>query len=230
MFSTIHSSPGRRALFSGAILFAVMTTLIFGGAGTLDWWQGWVFLLVYFAWTVGVSVWLFRHDPALFERRLRGGPTAEKETVQKVIMTLMLVWFFGLLIVPALDYRFGWSHAPLWLAPVGEALFSSGWIMVVFVFKENSFTASTVEVMPNQTVVSTGPYAIVRHPMYVGGMFILIGMPLALGSWWGLAPVAGIAPVLIWRLLDEERMLARDLAGYAEYMGIVRYRLIPGVW
>jgi protein-S-isoprenylcysteine O-methyltransferase Ste14 len=230
MFSFAQSSLERRALISGAILFAVMTTLIFGGVGTFAWWQGWMFLLVYFAWTVGVSVWLSRHDPALFRRRLIGGPMAEKRTAQIIIMTLILLGFIGLMIVPALDYRFGWSRAPLWLAPVGDAVFSSGWLIIVFVFKENTFTASTVEVMPGQTVVTTGPYAIVRHPMYAGGIFILVGMPLALGSWWGLTPIATIAPALIWRLLDEERMLRHDLPGYVDYMGKVRFRLVPGVW
>lgn len=230
MFSTSQSSLARRALITGAILFAVVAVLIFGGAGTPGWWQGWAFLLVYFAWTVGVSVWLFRHDPALFRRRLSGGPFAETAVTQKVVMTLMSVAYVGLMIVPALDYRFGWSHAPLWLAPAGDAVFSVGWVIIVWVFHENSFTASTVEVMPGQTVVCTGPYKIVRHPMYAGAIFILIGIPLALGSYWGLAPLVLIAPALVWRLLDEERMLARDLAGYAAYMGNVRYRLVPGIW
>ena len=211
-------------------MFAVMAALMFGGAGTLAWWQGWLFLMTYFAWTIGVSVWLFRHDPALFQRRLSGGPVAEKATVQKVIMTPMSVAYIALMTVPALDYRFGWSRAPLWLAPAGDAVFSAGWLIIVFVFKENSFTASTVEVMPNQVVVSTGPYAIVRHPMYAGGLLLLTGIPLAMGSWWGLAVIATMLPGLIWRLSDEERTLARDLAGYSDYMGKVRYRLVPGVW
>jgi protein-S-isoprenylcysteine O-methyltransferase Ste14 len=207
-----------------------VAALMFGGAGTLAWWQGWAFLLIYFAWAVGVSVWLYQHDRALFERRLRGGPAAEKETAQKFIMALMSVAYIALMLIPALDYRYGWSRASLWVVVVGHALFSSGWVMILFVFRENSFTASTVEVMPGQAVVSSGPYAIVRHPMYAGGILLLAGIPLALGSWWGLIPFVPVVLGVIWRLLDEERMLARDLAGYTTYMGRVRYRLIPGIW
>lgn len=220
----------RRSLLSGAILFAVMAALLFGGAGTLAWTEGWLFLLVYFAWAAGVSVWLYRHDPALFARRLSGGPTAEKHPAQRVIMSTASVGFLGLLVVPALDHRFGWSHSPGWLPLAGNLLFSAGWFAIVLVFRENTFGASTVEVMPGQTVVSTGPYAIVRHPMYAGATFLLAGMPLALGSWWGLVPLALTIPVVIWRLLDEERLLTRDLPGYAAYREKVRDRLIPGVW
>jgi protein-S-isoprenylcysteine O-methyltransferase Ste14 len=230
MASIVDSPPIRRSLISGVILFAVMAALIFGGAGSLAWWQGWVFLLVYFAWTIGVSLWLYRHDPALFRRRLSAGPTAEKEPTQKVVMTLILAGFIALVLIPSLDRRFGWSDAPAWVAPLGDLLFSLGWLAIALVFRANSFTASTVEVMPGQTVITIGPYAIVRHPMYAGALFMLVGMPLALGSWWGLVAIAIILPALIWRLLDEERILTRDLAGYAEYREEVRYRLVPGVW
>jgi protein-S-isoprenylcysteine O-methyltransferase Ste14 len=225
-----QSVLARRAVINGAMLFAIMAAVMFGGGGTLAWWQGWVFLLVYCAWATGASVWMYRHDPALFARRLRGGPAAEKEPAQKIIMSVMSAAYIGLIFIPALDYRYGWSRAPPWLVPVGHALFSLGWIMILFVLKENSFTASTVEVMPGQAVVSSGAYAIIRHPMYAGAIFLLAGIPLALGSWWGLAPMVAIAPGVIWRLLDEERMLARDLAGYAVYTERVRYRLVPGVW
>jgi protein-S-isoprenylcysteine O-methyltransferase Ste14 len=226
----ISSSLVRRGLISLVALFAVMAVVLFGGAGTLDWWQGWLFLLIYFAWSIGVSVWLARHDPALFVRRMSGGPWAETHPAQKVIMTLMMAGFVALVFVPALDYRFGWSHAPVSLVIAGNALFSLGWLAIVLVFRENSFTATTVAIMPDQAVVTTGPYSIVRHPMYAGALFLLAGMPLALGSWWGLVALAVILPVLVWRLLDEERMLVRDLAGYAAYRQMVRYRLVPGVW
>jgi len=226
------SSPAltRRAIVSGAAMLAVMAVLLFGLAGTLAWWQGWLFLLIYGAWAAGVFAWLYRHDKALFERRLRGGPTAEKHRTQRVIMAIASAGFLGLLAVPALDQRLGWSHTSAALALAGNLLFSLGWAGIVLVFRENSYSASTVEVMPNQTVVSTGPYAIVRHPMYAAAVFLLAGIPLALGSWWGLVPLVLTVPVLIWRLLDEERLLTRDLPGYAAYRQQVPYRLIPSVW
>lgn len=220
----------RRSLVTGAVLFAVMAALIFGGAGTLAWWQGWLFMAVYFAWAIGVSVWLFRHDKALLARRMSGGPVAEKEPAQKIIMSLMSAGYTGAMIVAGLDHRLGWSAAPSWLAPAGDAVFSLGWLIIVWVFRENSFSASTIEIMPGQSVISTGPYAFVRHPMYGGGFLLLTAIPLALGSWWGLVPTVVMLPGLIWRLLDEERLLVRDLAGYAEYMEAVRSRLLPGIW
>ncbi len=226
----ISSSLVRRGLISLVVLFAVMAALLFAGAGTLHWWQGWLFLTVYFAWSIWVSVWLARHDPALFVRRMSGGPWAETHPAQKVIMTLMMAGFVALVFVPALDHRFGWSHASVWVVLAGHALFSIGWLAILFVFRSNTFTATTIAIMPGQTVITTGPYAIVRHPMYAGALFLLAGMPLALGSWWGLVALAVILPVLVWRLLDEERMLVCDLAGYVRYQQSVRYRLVPGVW
>jgi protein-S-isoprenylcysteine O-methyltransferase Ste14 len=228
--TAISSSLIRRGLISLVVLFAVMAALLFGGAGTLDWWQGWLFLAVYFAWSIGVSVWLAQHDPALFARRMSGGPWAETHKAQKAIMTIMLAGFVALVFVPALDHRFGWTRAPVLLVLAGHALFSLGWLAIVFVFRENSFTATTIAIMRDQTVVTTGPYAIVRHPMYAGAVFLLSGIPLALGSLWGLIPLAVMAPALIWRVLDEERMLVRDLPGYSAYRQTVRYRLVPGVW
>jgi len=220
----------RRGLISLAVLLAVMAVLLFGCAGTLRWWQGWLFMGAYFAWSILVSVWLARRDPALFKRRMSGGPWAETAPAQRVIMTVMMVAFIALLVVPALDHRFAWSRASIWVVLVGHAAFSIGWLAILRVFRENTFTAATVAIMADQTVITTGPYAIVRHPMYAAALLLLAGMPLALGSWWGLVAFVVILPVLVWRLLDEERMLTRDLAGYAAYRQTVRYRLVPGVW
>ena len=219
-----------RPLATNAALIAGMAVLVFGAAGTLAWWQGWLFLLAYVAWAVGASIWLYHHDPALFARRLRGGPFAEKEPAQKIIMGLMSVLFVAALLVPALDHRFGWTRAPAWLGPAGDALFSLGWLVIMAVFRENSFTAATIEIMPGQAVIATGPYAIIRHPMYAGGFLLLAGIPIALGSLWGLLAVLAMLPGLIWRLLDEERLLLRDLPGYADYTATVRSRLLPGLW
>lgn len=203
---------------------------MFVPAGTLDYWQAWAFLTVYFASSLAITLDLMRRDPELLERRMRGGPTAEKDPTQRLIMLLASLGFVGLLVVPALDRRYGWSRVPPAAALVGDALVAIGFLAVYFVFKENTFTSATVELAPGQKVVSTGPYALVRHPMYAGASVMLAGIPIALGSWRGLLVLAAMLPALVWRLLDEERFLARNLPGYAEYRRKVRYRLIPRVW
>jgi protein-S-isoprenylcysteine O-methyltransferase Ste14 len=171
-----------------------------------------------------------KKDPKLLQRRMRGGPTAEKETSQKIIMLFTSAGFIGLLIVPALDHRFGWSHMPPLVALAGDAMVALGWLAIFFVFKENTFTSATIELAPDQRVISTGPYALVRHPMYAGALVMLAGIPIALGSWWGLLVIIATTPALIWRLLDEEKFLAKNLPGYVAYQQRVRYRLIPFVW
>ena len=161
---------------------------------------------------------------------MSGGPTAEKEPTQKLIMSFASLGFIGLIVFPALDHRFAWSHMPSYMAPVGDVLVVLGWLAIFFVFKENTFTSATIELAPDQKVISTGPYALVRHPMYAGALVMLLGIPIALGSWWGILVVVAMMPALLWRLFDEEKFLARNLAGYVEYQIKVRYRLIPLVW
>ena len=138
--------------------------------------------------------------------------------------------FIGLIVFPALDHRFAWSHVPPYVALAGDVLVVLGWLAIFFVFKENTFTSATIELAPDQKVISTGPYAFVRHPMYAGGIVMLLGVPIALGSWWGLLVIVAMMPALIWRLFDEEKFLARNLPGYVEYQKKVRYRLIPLIW
>jgi protein-S-isoprenylcysteine O-methyltransferase Ste14 len=224
--NTLH----KKAFGSLLLLALAMAALLFIPAGTLDYWQAWTFLAVYFAASLALTLYLMKKDPKLLERRMRGGPTAEKEPVQKIIMMFASLGFIGLLVVPALDHRFGWSHMTPLVALAGDALVAIGWLAIFFVFKENSFTAATIELAPGQKVISTGPYALVRHPMYAGALVMLAGIPVALGSWWGLLIIVAIVPALIWRLLDEEKFLARHLPGYVEYQNRVRYRLIPRVW
>jgi len=141
-------------------------------------------------------------------------------------MRLAMLGFIAMLVFPVLDHRFGWSSVPASVSVLGDALIALAFLFIFFVFKENSYGASTIQIAEGQTVISTGPYALVRHPMYAGALVMLIGTPIALGSWWGLFAV----PVLIWRLLDEERFLRQNLAGYAEYQTKVRYRLLPCIW
>jgi protein-S-isoprenylcysteine O-methyltransferase Ste14 len=211
-------------------LFAVMAALIFIPAGTLSYWRAWVYLAVFFSSSLAITLYLMKHDRRLLERRVRGGPGAENEKAQKIIMALVSAAFIALLVVPAFDHRFGWSRVPAAVALVGDALVALGYLAIFFVFKENSFAASTIVIDPDQKVIATGPYALVRHPMYAGSFFMLAGIPLALGSWWGLLVIVPLLPLLLWRLLDEEHLLAKSLPGYGGYKDKVRYRLVPFVW
>ena len=207
-----------------------MGLLIFLPAGTAQYWQAWSFLTVFFGASLLITLYLMKNDPALLKRRLRGGPTAEKEKTQKIIMSFTTIGFIALLVVPALDHRFMWSSVPFYLVVAGDILTALGFYIVFLAYRENTFTSATIEVACSQKVISTGPYAIVRHPMYGGSLLYLLGMPLALGSYWGLLALTGTMPFLIWRLFDEERFLCRNLPGYTDYRAKVRWRLIPGVF
>ena len=219
-----------RAWLALAILAVVMGLLLFVPAGTVDYWQAWVYLSIFTGASVLTTLYVMKKDPALLQRRMSGDPAAEKRPAQKVIMLFTSIGFIALLVVPALDRRFAWSAVPLGGVVAGEVLVAIGFFLIARVYRENTFASATVEVAENQKVISTGPYAIVRHPMYASGSLYLFGTPLALGSYWGLVPIAAMTPFLIWRLLDEERLLAKDLAGYSEYQKRVRHRLVPFVW
>lgn len=219
-----------KALASLVALILVMGALVFGAAGTFDYWQAWLFLACYFAASVVVSLWLVRNDPALLQRRMRGGPFAEGERSQKIIMTITSIGFLALLMVPGLDRRFGWSDMSGAIAILGDVLLFAGWFGILTVFRENSYAAATIRVDSGQSVVSTGPYAVVRHPMYATALLMLLGIPIALGSWWGALTLVALLPALAWRLTDEERLLSRDLDGYADYRRRVRWRLLPFIW
>lgn len=223
--------PLYQKAFKGlAGLIVAMALLVFIPAGTLRYWQGWTFLGVYLAVSLAISVYLIKKNPALLARRMSGGPFAEKEPTQKIIMSLASLGFIGLLVVPALDHRFGWSHMSAAASLAGNLLLVLGWLGIFFVFRENSFSSATIEIADDQHVISTGPYAFVRHPMYATSLVMLLGIPIALGSWWGVLVFVAIIPALIWRLLDEEAFLARNLPGYPEYQERVHYRLLPLVW
>lgn len=219
-----------RAVLSLVVLALVMAAVLFLSAGSVRYWQAWVYLALFFGISGAVTLDLLRRDPELLERRMKGGPTAEQRPVQRLAMLGASIGFVGLLLVPALDFRFRWSSVSRGVEALGDLLLVVGLGLVARVYRENSFTAATVQVAEGQRVVSTGPYAIVRHPMYASSLLYLLGTPLALGSWWGLLALAFMLPFLIWRLVDEERLLARELPGYTDYQRRVRYRLVPFLW
>ncbi len=219
-----------RAWLSLAILDVIIAVVLFGFAGTLRYWHGWAYLLLMAGLSAIITLDLMRRDPALLERRLKGGPTAERRPIQRLIMVGTTLCSVAMLIVPALDFRYKWSSVPLALVVLGNILFVVGFAFIARVYHENTFTSATVGVIEGQRVISTGPYAIVRHPMYASGLLYLLGTPLALGSYWGLIPFGLMVPLLIMRLLDEERMLVGELPGYDAYRQQVRHRLLPFVW
>jgi protein-S-isoprenylcysteine O-methyltransferase Ste14 len=221
---------GARAGLALAVMAAVMGVLLFVPAGTLRYAQAWVYLGVFMGASVLMTLDLLRRDPALLERRLKGGPKAEKEPTQRLIVRCAALGFAALLVVPALDHRFGWSATLPGGAVAGNALVAAGLYLIHLVYRENTFAAASIDVAEQQTVVSTGPYAIVRHPMYAGAALYFIGTPLALGSYWGFVPAAALMAIVVWRLVDEERFLVRHLPGYVDYRQRVQHRLVPFVW
>ena len=217
--------------FAGFIfLFVVIASVFFGSAGTLHDRRAWLTLAVFFGCAGLITVWLWFRDKALLERRVKAGPGSEPDPMQNVIQGLAGLVFLAIFAVPGLDRRFGWSLVPLAVSLVGDGMIAIGFLIVFLTFRENTFTAGTIEIAEGQHVIDTGPYAIVRHPMYAGALILIAGIPLALGSWWALLPAALLVPVIVWRLMREEAFLAANLAGYVDYRGRVRYRLAPLVW
>ena len=219
-----------RAVRNAVFGLIILGIVIFGSAGTLAYWQGWAFIMVFAAATGIISADLALKDPALLERRIEAGPWAETRPVQKVLISAACAGLYALAVVAVLDHRFGWTYVPAWVSVIGNLLVVLGLAIVLRVFRENSYGASTIKRMEGQKVISTGPYAVVRHPMYAGALTMLAGVPLALGSYWGLAIMVLNVPILMLRILDEEAMLRLELDGYIEYVRSVHYRLLPGLW
>ena len=165
-------------------LFLVMSSSIFLPAWTFNYWQAWTFLAVFFAPVLAITIYLMKKDPKLLERRVRGGPSAEKEKSQQVIQSIAGIAFIAIFLLSALDHRFGWSAVSAYIVVLGDVLVALGLIVVFFVFRENTFTSATIEIATDQRVISTGPYSLVRHPMYSGAFIMLLGVPIALGSLW----------------------------------------------
>lgn len=216
----------------GGLLFLliVIAMSLFLPAWTLDYWQAWGFLAVFGVSVFAITLYLMKKDQKLLERRVNGGPSAEKEKLQQIIQSLAGIAFIAIFVLSALDHRFGWSVVSMYLVVAGDILVALGLLFVFFVFKENTFTSATIEVDTDQKVISTGPYALVRHPMYIGAFVMLVGVPISLGSWWGLLAVIPVILVIIWRLFGEEKFLTKNLSGYSEYLKKVRYRLVPFIW
>ena len=211
----------------GLVLFGL---LLFLPAGTFDYWQAWVFIAVFSISTTGLSIYLLVTNPAVLQRRMHAGPTAETRTVQKIASTGLFVSFAAVMVLSALDHRFGWSPVPTAVSLAGDVLVVLGLGIGSLVVIQNSYAAANITVEEDQKVVSTGLYGLVRHPMYLGALIMLVGFPVALGSYWGLVVLIPIAIVFVVRVFDEEKALNQELAGYPDYTQQVHYRLVPYVW
>ncbi len=208
----------------------VLAVALFLPAGSLSFWQAWVYLAVFASCTVLITAYLIRYDRELLARRVRGGPTAETQKSQQVIQSLASLFFIALFIVPGLDYRFSWSDMPPAISLVSDGFVALGFYIVFLVFRENSYTSATIEVSDEQKVISSGPYGVVRHPMYAGAFLLLLFTPLALGSWVAVPLPIPLILVIVTRLLDEEKFLSSNLSGYDVYRLKVPYRLVPYIW
>ncbi len=211
---------------SGLSIFAVMVCL-FGAAGTFKYWQAWNLLTILIGCTTYIGLYLYRKDPNLLERRMR---YKEPEPQQQVIISLGTGVLLVGLVVAGFDFRFSWSRVPLSFVLIADLMIVVGYWIIFETFKVNTYTARTVAVEKEQKLISWGPYAIVRHPMYVGTIFVFLALPFALGSYSAIAFSIPIFPLIVWRILNEEKVLCRELEGYKEYTQKVKYRILPGVW
>ncbi len=219
-----------KGLLSATLGLVAFGLMLFTPAGTIHYWQAWAFLAVFALSTWIPCVYLMRTNPAALERRMHVGPSAETRPLQRILITVVFISFPAMFVVSALDHRFGWSLVPASVSVVGDVLVAVGLGLAMLVIIQNSYAAANVTVEAGQQLVSTGLYGRVRHPMYTGNVFLMLGIPLALGSYWGLILVIPGLVVLVLRIGDEEDLLTHELSGYREYTQQVHYRLLPYVW
>jgi protein-S-isoprenylcysteine O-methyltransferase Ste14 len=215
----------QKAYLVPTIILIVLGSVIFLPAGSLRFWQAWIFWSGFSILTFFITVYFFNKNPALLSRRMK---VKEKETTRKPPAFLNLC--FLCYVVPGLDFRFHWSAVPVWLVIAANAIVFLGYIFIILVFKENSYASTIIQVEKEQPVITTGPYAIVRHPMYLGLLLMILFTPLALGSYWAIIPALLCIPMNVFRIIGEEEVLLRELAGYKEYCLKTRYHLIPFIW
>ena len=219
-----------KTILGFAFLMLILGLALFIPAGSLSFWQAWVYLAVWAVCVILITAYLVRNDQELLAGRVQAGPVAETQRSQKIIQSLASLFFIGLFIVPGLDYRFGWSNVPPILSLIADGFVALGFFIVFLVFRENSYTRATIEVSDQQKVITSGPYRMVRHPMYAGALLLLIVTPLALGSWVAMPFSLPLILVIAVRLREEEKFLEKNLTGYPEYCQKVRYHLVPYAW
>ena len=217
-----------KKVFTRILVFiALMLVMFFVPAGTFSYWEAWVYLTVILVFMFSFLIYFLKNDPELMERRMR---TKEKETKQKLIVRLLFLCFLFTFLLPGFDKRFEWSNIPVEAVIFADIIVLLGYSMIFLAMRENSYASRIIEVEKGQKIISSGPYAIVRHPMYLGESLLLLLSPLALGSYWAIIPALFIIPILVARIRNEEQILERELKGYQEYMQKIKFRLIPGIW
>jgi len=204
-----------------------ISVIVIMPASTLDYWQAWLFLAVFFIPMFFVGLYMLKFERPLLEKRINA---REKRKPQVLIQLTNTLIFIITMVIPGFDHRLGWSHVPVWLVLAADAMMLIGYVLFIRTMFYNAFASRTIEIQKGQKLISTGPYAVVRHPMYAAGILMYIFMPLALGSVWAYIPLAFLPVMLALRVLDEEKALIKDLEGYEQYMKKVKYRLVPGVW
>ena len=219
-----------KGVVSAALGLVAFGLMLFLPAGTFHYWQAWVFLAVFAFYTWIPSVYLVRKNPAALERRMHAGPLAETRTLQQIVSTVVFICFPAMLVVSALDHRSGWSPVPTTITVVGDILVAVGLGVAMLVIAQNGYAAANITVESGQTLVSTGLYGLVRHPMYTGSVIMMVGVPLALDSYRGLVFVIPALLALALRIRDEEDLLTHELSGYRDYTQRVQHRLLPYVW
>jgi protein-S-isoprenylcysteine O-methyltransferase Ste14 len=217
----------RRLGLRTAIVSLLVMAMLFAPAGSFRFWPAWVFLGQFLIFNLFFTAYFLRRNPEFVERRLRN---REERTEQKRFKVLWVLLWTAVLVLPGFDYRFGWSRVPVEVSVAAQAVVAVAWVLIFQVFRANSFAAATVRVEEGQKVITTGPYALVRHPMYSGLLLMIGAIGFAIGSYIAVVPALLKIPLLIYRLKDEERVLRKELPGYAGYCEVTRFRLVPGVW
>lgn len=219
-----------KSILGLAFLLVFLGAILFTSAGSLSFWQAWLYIAVFGVSTLSVTLYLMKYDQKLLESRVAAGPSAEVEKTQKVIQSLASLFFMLVFIVAGLDYRFHWSNVPPIVSIIADVFVAIGFYIVFLTFKANSYTSAVIEVKQDQQVITSGPYSIVRHPMYMGASLMMIFTPLALGSWVAFPFPLLLIVTIAFRAIEEEKFLVTNLNGYSDYRQKVRYRIIPYVW
>jgi len=215
----------QKTLIMPLIILCILGIVLFLPAGSLHFWPAWIYWSSFSALTLFITVYFGKRSPELLSRRMQ---LKEKATTKKPPAIYNL--FFLCFIIPGLDFRFQWSSVPIWLIFAANAVVILGYLLIIRVFRENSYAATVIQVEKDQRVISTGPYALVRHPMYLGLVIMILFTPLALGSYWAILPALLVIPMNVYRIMGEEEVLRRELTGYTDYCLQTPYRLLPLIW